>query len=80
MYQKYFQNLSRLPFRLGQRASAPCVLFEFRKNRTSHFSTWAARSSLIHSYGNEFSDDRTDYLARFRLQFEPFVKYPGQSM
>jgi len=76
MYQKYFQNLSRLPFRLGQRASAPCVLFEFRKNRTSYL----ARSSLIHSYGNESSDDRTDYLARFPLQFEPFVKYPGQSM
>jgi hypothetical protein len=34
---------------------------------------------LIHSYGYESADDRTDYLALIRLPSEPFMKYPGES-
>jgi len=49
------------------------VLFGFRVNLASHF----ARSPSNHSYHYAFSDDRPNYLARFSLNPEPFVKYAG---
>ncbi len=67
---QYLNWLSRL---LSHLASVQFVLFGFRKNRASY----SARSPLIHSYGYESSDDRTDYLARFPLISEPFMNYPG---
>jgi len=73
MPQESSQYLNNLPDSQMALASAQFVLFEFRKNRASHSS----RSSLIHSYGYASADDRTDSLARFRLNSEPFVNYPG---
>ncbi len=73
MHQESPQYLKRIPrvFRYG--ASAPFVLFGFRKNRPSYSS----RSSLIHSYGYASADDRTDYLAQFPLKSEPFMSFAG---
>ncbi len=73
MHQESPQHLNQLPRDLGYRASAPFVLFGFRKNRPSYSS----RSPLIHSYGYTSADDRTDYLARFPPNSEPFMNYPG---
>ena len=67
---QYFNWLLRV---LGYGACAPSVLFEFTKNRASY----SARSPLIHSYGYESADDRTDYVARFPVTSEPFMNYPG---
>ena len=67
------QYLNWLSHLLSHLASVQFVLFGFRKNRASY----SARSPLIHSYGYESSDDRTDYLARFPLKSEPFMNYPG---
>jgi hypothetical protein len=69
-YSQYLNNLSRL---LGHVASVRFVLFGFRINRASYSS----RSSLIHSYGYESADDRTEYLALIRLPPETFMNYPG---
>ena len=71
--QEYYQDLNRLACVLEYGACTQFVLFGIRKNRASYSS----RSSLIHSYGYESSDDRTDYLARFPLKSEPFMNYPG---
>ena len=73
MDQESSQYLKRIPVVLRYRGCAQLVLFGFRKNRPSY----SARSPLIHSYGYESSGDRTDFLARFSLSFEPFVNYPG---
>jgi len=73
MNQKSAQCLNRLPRVLEYGAAAQFVLFGFRRN----WASYSARSSLIHSYGYESVDDRTDYLARFPLNSEPFMKYPG---
>jgi hypothetical protein len=73
MEQECCQDLNQLACVLGYGASAQFVLFEFRKNRASY----SARSSLIHSYGYESADDRTDSLARFPPKSEPFMNYPG---
>ena len=73
MYQESFQYLNRLPCVLGYGIAVHVVLFGFRENRSSYSS----RSPLMHSYGYESSDDRTDYLARFPLNSEPFMNYPG---
>ena len=80
MHQESSQYLNRLPrvFRLV--ASAPFVLFGFRKNRPFHLSIWAARSPLIHSYGYVSADDRIDYSAPFPLKPEPFMNYPGEEI
>ncbi|MDH3465824.1 MAG: hypothetical protein OES26_07930 [Gammaproteobacteria bacterium] len=37
----------------------------------------AALSPLIHSYGYASADDRTGCLARFPLDSEPLMNYPG---
>ena len=73
MSQKSSQYLNQLSH--IRRCSIPVrsVLFGFRKNRASY----SARSPLIHSYGYESSDDRTDYLALIRLPSDPFMNYPG---
>ena len=73
MYQEYSQYLNWLPRVLGYGVAVQFVLFGFRKNRTSY----SARSPLIHSYCYASADDRTDYLARFPLNSEPFMNYPG---
>ena len=73
MNQESSQYLNRLPCVLGYGVSVQFVLFEVRKN----WASYASRSSLIHSYGYESSDDRTDYLALIRLPSEPFMNYPG---
>ena len=73
MYHRSTQYLNRLHRISEYRAPAPIVLFELRKNRTSY----SPRSPLIHSYGYASADDRTDYLARFPLNSEPFMNYPG---
>ena len=73
MHQESSQYLNSLSHQLGHVASIRFVLFGFRKNRT----LYSARSSLIHSYGYESADDRTDYLARFPLNSEPLMNYPG---
>ncbi len=73
MYYIFVQYLNRLPRIPRTSASAQSVLFGFRNNRASY----SARSSLIHSYGYAFADDCTDYLARFPLNSDPFVNYPG---
>ena len=73
MDQESSQYLKQIPRVFSYGASAPFVLFGFRKNRPSYSS----RSPLIHSYGYESADDRTDYLARFPLKSEPFMNYPG---
>ena len=73
MYQKSSPDLNQLPRVLGYGASAPFVLFGFRKNRPSY----SARSPLIHSYGYASADDRTDYLAQFPLKSEPFMSFAG---
>jgi hypothetical protein len=65
--------LNNLPEKQMTLASAQFALFGFRKNTASY----SARSSLIHSYGYESADDRTDYLAQFPLKPEPFMNYPG---
>jgi hypothetical protein len=49
------------------------VLFGFRTNLASHF----ARSPLVHSYGYGPAGDRTNCLASFALNPEPFMKYAG---
>jgi hypothetical protein len=49
------------------------VLFGFRTNLASHF----ARSPLAHSYGYGPAADRTNCLASFALNPEPFMKYAG---
>jgi len=73
MDQDFSRYLNRLPCVLRIGASAQFVLFGIRKNRASY----SPRSSLIHSYGYASADDRTDYLARFPLNSEPFMNYPG---
>jgi hypothetical protein len=73
MGQASSQYVNRMPCVSGYGACEQFVLFGFRKNRTSY----SARSSLIHSYGYEFADDRTDSLALFPLNSEPFMNYPG---
>ena len=73
MYQEFLQYLKRLRCVLGPVDWIQFVLFGFRKNRASY----SARSSLIHSYGYESVDDRTDSLARIPLNSEPFMNYPG---
>ena len=73
MHQESAQYLSRLALVLRYGVTAQFVLFEFRKNR----ALYSARSPLIHSYGYASADDRTDYLTRFPLTFEPFMNYPG---
>ncbi len=73
MGQDFSRDLNRLPCVLGYGACVQFVLFGFRKNRTSY----SARSPLIHSYGYASADDRTDYLAQFPLNSEPFMNYPG---
>ncbi len=73
MDQEFSQYLRPLRRVLGYGACARFVLFGFRKNRASY----SARSSLIHSYGYASADDRTDSLARFPLNSEPFMNYPG---
>jgi hypothetical protein len=73
MQQKSSQYLDSLSRLLGHVASVRFVLFGFRKNR----ALYSSRSSLIHSYGYESADDRTDYLTRFPLKSEPFMNYPG---
>ena len=73
MNPKVSQIMNRLTGILGNKVSVQIVLFEARENRASYSS----RSPLIHSYGYESSDDRTDSLARFPLNSEPFVNYPG---
>jgi hypothetical protein len=40
-------------------------------------ASYSLRSSLIHSYGYESVDGRTDCLALIRLSSEPFMNYPG---
>ena len=74
MYDKPSQNFNRLRGVLRYGATAHFALFGFSKNRTSY----SERSPLIHSYGYESADDRTDYLALIRLPSEPFMNYPGQ--
>lgn len=49
------------------------VLFDFRTNLALHF----ARSPSSHSYGYDFSGDRPNCLARFALNLESFMRYPG---
>ena len=73
MYEKSLQYLNSLLCVSGYGAAAQFVLFGFRGNRASYSS----RSSLIYSYGYVSADDRTDYLTRFPLKSEPFMKYPG---
>ncbi len=73
MYHRSTRYLNRLRCVLGYGASTRFVLFGFRKSRASYL----ARSALIHNYAYESSDDRTDYLARFPLNTEPFMNYPG---
>jgi len=77
MYKELPQYLKRLRCVLGTGARVQFVLFGFRKNRTSRLSGTSARSSLIHSYGYASAEDRTDYLARFPLNSESFMNYPG---
>jgi len=73
MNQRSSQFLNWLSYILSHLASVQFVLFGFRKNRASY----SARSPLIHSYGYASVDDRTDYLAQFPLNSEPFMNYPG---
>ncbi len=73
MIQELSQYMNRLPRVCRFVTTVQFVLFGFTKNRASH----SARSPLIHSYGYASADDRTDYLARFPLKSEPFMKYPG---
>ena len=73
MDHEYSHDLKPLPCVFGYGACAQFALFGFRKNRASY----SARSSLIHSYGYESADDRTDYLTLIRLPSEPFMNYPG---
>ena len=73
MYYKSSQYLNPIRHVLGYRTSVQFVLFGFSKNRASY----SPRSPLMHSYGYASADDRTDYLARFPLKSEPFMKYPG---
>ena len=72
MDQAYSHYLKPLPDVFEYRACAQFVLFGFRKNPASY----SARSPLIHSYGYVSACDRTDYLARFPLNSEPFMNYP----
>jgi hypothetical protein len=71
-------------------SGAQFVLFGFRTNLASHFgrsrlpasrgtgaSMHNARSPLIHSYGYGSAADRTNCLASFALNPEPFMKYAG---
>ncbi len=73
MDQRSSQYLNWLSRILRHLVLVQFVLFGFRKNRASY----SARSSLIHSYRYASADDRTDYLARFPLNSEPFMNYPG---
>ena len=73
MGQEFTQHLNRLSRILAHLASVRSVLFGFRKYR----ALYSARSSLIHSYRYASADDRTDYLAGFPLNSEPFMNYPG---
>jgi len=73
MYQQSCPYIDQLLRVLEPRPGVQLVLFGFRKNRPSYSS----RSPLIHSYGYASADDRTDYLARFPLNSEPFMQYAG---
>ena len=73
MSQKSSQFLKQLSHIRRCWAPVRSVLFGFRKNWTSY----SARSPLIHSYGYVRTSDRTDYLARFPLKSESFMNYPG---
>jgi len=73
MYQESCPYINQLLRVLRPGSGVQFVLFEVRKNRPSY----SLRSSLIHSYGYASAGDRTDYLARFPLNFEPFMQYAG---
>ena len=73
MYHQSCPYINQLLGVLEPGPGVQSVLFEVRKNRPSYSS----RSSLIHSYGYASAGDRTDYLARFPLNSEPFMQYAG---
>lgn len=75
MYHRSTEVLSRLPSVVGHGASAPFVLFEFRKNRTSY----SARFPLMYRYGRASVGDRTNSFTRFLLKFEPIMKHPDKT-
>jgi hypothetical protein len=68
-------NINALDLLWGAYSSVQFVLFGFSTNLASHF----ARSPLSHSYGYGSAADRTNCLASFALNPEPFVKYAGQN-
>jgi len=73
MYQEAFEHLIRLPIVLRYGAAVQFVLFEFKKNWT----WYSSRSCLIYRYSYESANDRIDFLPRYPLRREPFMKYPG---
>jgi len=73
MIQELSQYMNRLPPVCGFVTTVQFVLFGFTKNRASY----SARSPLISTYSYASAGNRTDYLARFPLNSEPFMNYPG---
>lgn len=67
---KHLLTIYKLSDDFGVHCMIRFVLFEFRTNLASHNAIYTD-----HSYDYAFSDDRTNCLARFALNLEPFMNY-----